>query len=101
MRSCVKDNSYLGYRFFHELLIRVRLRMGSPNTHVQTQFKRDNTKGTAQVMSGLVGGLVQAADKHWITDEKAKTILNAIFSQLGVDTENEEKEKEADVDNEK
>ena len=50
---------------------------------------RDNTKGTAEAMSGLVSGLVQASDKKWITDDKAKVVLNAVISQLGVDIETE------------
>jgi hypothetical protein len=47
---------------------------------------RDN-KGTAQAISGLVDGLVKAKAAMWIDDKKAKTILNAILSQVGVDIE--------------
>lgn len=49
-------------------------------------ISRDN-KGAADAMSGLVSGLVQASDKGWITDKTAKTVINAVISQLGVDME--------------
>ena len=63
---------------------------------------RDNTKGTAQVINGLVSGLIQAADKEWITSDKAKIILNAVFSQLGVDIQNDVNEdKQGGGSNEK
>lgn len=58
---------------------------------------RDN-KGVAEAMGGLVSGLVQARDKNWITDKKAKIILNAVVSQLGVDSENEEDTQEEVAD---
>jgi len=54
---------------------------------------RDN-KGVAEAMNGLVGGLVQASDKKWITDKQAKTVINAVINQLGVDMENEQEETE-------
>ncbi len=57
-------------------------------------LSRDNTKGSAAAMSGLVSALVQASDKNWVTDDKAKTVLNAVFSQLGVDTDDDKDEKE-------
>jgi hypothetical protein len=38
-------------------------------------------------MNGLVDGLIKAADRKWINDKKAKTILNAVITQLGVDME--------------
>jgi hypothetical protein len=47
---------------------------------------RDN-KGTAEAISGLVTGLTQAKANNWIDDKKAKVILNAILSQIGVDME--------------
>ena len=63
---------------------------------------RDNTKGTAESMSGLVSGLVQASEKNWITDDKAKAVLTAVISQLGVDIETDkETEKKEDVTDEK
>lgn len=54
---------------------------------------RDN-KGTAEAMNGLVGGLVQAKDKGWVTDKQAKMVINAVINQLGVDMESEVEEKE-------
>ena len=50
---------------------------------------RDSSKGTAEAMSGLISGLAQASDKKWIDDKKAKTIINAVISQLGVDIESD------------
>jgi len=50
---------------------------------------RDSSKGTAEAMSGLISGLVQASDKKWVSDKKAKTIINAVISQLGVDVDSE------------
>jgi hypothetical protein len=57
-----------------------------------------NNRGTAQAMNGLVDGLIKAADRKWIDNKKAKTVLSAVITQLGVDmdsdvveeTENEE-----------
>jgi len=47
---------------------------------------RDN-QGAANSISGLVDGLIKAKDKNWIDDKKAKTVLNAVITQLGVDME--------------
>jgi hypothetical protein len=47
---------------------------------------RDN-KGTAEAITGLVTGLTQAKANGWINDNKAKVVLNAILSQIGVDIE--------------
>jgi hypothetical protein len=60
---------------------------------------RDN-KGTAEAISGLVTGLTEAKNNGWIDDKKAKVVLNAILSQIGVDmeTENETENKEEVVD---
>jgi hypothetical protein len=47
---------------------------------------RDN-KGTAEAINGLVDGLTKAKAAGWVDDKKAKVILNAILSQVGVDME--------------
>jgi hypothetical protein len=52
---------------------------------------RDN-KGTAEAVNGLIDGLIKAKDNNWITDKKAKVVLNAVVSQIGVDMENDEQE---------
>lgn len=55
-------------------------------------ISRDN-KGTAEAVSGLVSGLVQASDKGWVSDKKAKMVINSVISQLGVDMENDAEEE--------
>ena len=49
---------------------------------------RDN-KGVAQAVSGLVDGLIKAADRKWIDDKKAKNVIGALISQLGVDMDSD------------
>jgi len=56
----------------------------------------DSSKGAAEAMGGLIGGLVQASDKGWISDKKAKTVLNAVISQLGVDMESDTDEEKVE-----
>ena len=60
---------------------------------------RDN-KGVSEAMSGLVSGLVLAKEQGWITDKKAKVVLNAVLSQLGVEMEADEEEKKEEKQNE-
>jgi len=61
----------------------------------------DSSKGAAEAMSGLIGGLVQASDKKWISDKKAKIVLNAVISQLGVDMESDTDDEKEETINEK
>ncbi len=58
---------------------------------------RDN-QGAANAVSGLVDGLIKASDKKWINDKKAKTILNAVISQLGVDMESDTDDEEENIE---
>jgi hypothetical protein len=57
---------------------------------------RDN-KGIAEAVNGLVDGLIKAVDKKWLDNKKAKTVLNAVMTQLGVDMESDPDEE---LDNE-
>lgn len=57
---------------------------------------RDN-KGTAEAMNGLVQGLVVAKQNNWISDKKAKTVLNAVLTQFGVDMESDTDDKEEEA----
>ena len=54
---------------------------------------RDN-QGIANAVNGLMQGLQVAKQNQWIDDNKAKTVLNAVISQLGVDMEKETKEED-------
>jgi hypothetical protein len=56
---------------------------------------RDN-KGIAESMNGLVQGLQVAKQNKWIDDKKAKTVINAVITQLGVDMENDDEEENED-----
>lgn len=48
---------------------------------------RDNK--TADSINGLVTGLAAAKANGWINDKKAKTVLNMVISQMGVDMESD------------
>lgn len=103
LKSKQKKIKFLIKRMFN-FVIDQAIIAGTLKENVDRTFKitpcpivsRDNTKGTAEAMSGLVGGLVQASDKKWITDDKARIVLNAVISQLGVDIENDEKEEKSE-----
>ena len=58
-----------------------------------------NNRGTAQAMNGLVDGLVKAKTAGWIDDKKAKTVLSAVITQLGVDMDSDVAEETEDETN--
>ena len=50
-------------------------------------------------MNGLVDGLVKAKTAGWIDDKKAKTVLSAVITQLGVDMDSDVAEETEDETN--